>query len=239
MNADRMFYSGAGALFLMMLAIGFREFILHGHGQGGRIIDPGILALVTVHGMAIIAWYALFFIQALLVAAKRRKVHMTLGWAAVAIGLAIAITGPLVAIRSVRITPPAFLFFGMLYSRFMLGMLTEIALFTGFVTGGLLTRKKPRVHRALMLLASLSLLAATTVRMEFLYPIFGKAGWVGLYAPVFCVGAGLLLIRFAMTRTLDRTFACGYAVLVAMLIVSDTLSATHAWDQLAAAILRI
>jgi hypothetical protein len=233
-----MFYSGAGALFLMMLAIGFREFILHGHGQGGRIIDPGILTLVTVHGMAIIAWYALFFIQALLVAAKRRKIHMTLGWAAVAIGLAIAITGPLVAIQSVRINATGFLFFGMLYSRFLLGMLTEIALFTGFVTAGLLTRKKPRVHRALMLLGSLSLLAGTTVRMDFLYPIFGQVGWVGVYALVFCIGAGLLLIRFAMTRTLDRTFACGYAVLVAMLIVSDTLSATHAWDQLAAAILR-
>jgi hypothetical protein len=239
MKADRLFYSAAGALFLLVMSIGFRQFILHGHGHGGRIIDPGILALVTAHGLAIAAWYTLYFVQALLITVRQRKLHMTLGWGAVAVGLTIAVTGPLVAIQSVQITPPQFHFFGMLYSRFLLGMLTEIALFTGFVTAGLMMRKKPRIHRAYMTLASLSLLAGATVRMDFLYPVFGATGWVGLYAPIFCLGAILLMMRLALTRTLDRTFAYGYVVLVIALIASESLGATHVWDQLAAAILRI
>lgn len=239
MKADRLFYSAAGALFLLTMSIGFRQFILHGHGQGGRVISPVIVALVTVHGLAIAAWYTLYFVQAVLIAVRQRKLHMTLGWGAVAVGLTIAVTGPLVAIRSVQITPAQFHFFGMLYSRFLLGMLTEITLFTGFVTAGLLMRTKPRVHRALMTLASLSLLAGATVRIPFLYPVFGHVGWVGLYAPVFCLGALLLLLRFALTRTLDRTFGYGYALLVACLVASASLGATHAWDQLAAAMLRM
>lgn len=239
MKAERLFYSSAGALFLLTMCVGFREFILHGHGQGGRIIDPGILPIVAVHGLAIAGWYTLYFVQALLITFRQRKLHMTLGWAAVAVGLTIAVTGPLVAVRSVQITPPEFHFFGVLYSRFLLGMLTEIVLFTGFVTAGLLMRKKPRTHRALMTLTCLSLLAGSTVRMPFLYPVFGHTGWVGMYAPIFCLGAALLLLRLALTRTFDRTFAYGYALLVVALIASVTLSATHAWDQLAAAILRL
>jgi hypothetical protein len=239
MKAERLFYSSAGALFLLMMAVGFREFILHGHGQGGRLIDPGILPIVIAHGLAIATWYTLYFVQALLITLRRRKLHMTLGWAAVAVGLTIAVTGPLVAVRSVQVTPPEFHFFGMLYSRFLLGMLTEVTLFTGFVTAGLITRKKPRVHRALMTLASLALLAGSTVRMPFLYPLFGTTGWVGLYAPVFCIGAALLLIRLALTRTLDRTFAYGYCILVVALICTDVLGATRTWDQLAAAMLRL
>jgi len=239
MKAERLFYSGAGALFLLMMGIGFREFILHGHGQAGRVISPAMLALVTVHGLAIAAWYALYFVQAMLITVRQRKVHMTLGWGAVVVGIAIAITGPLVAIRSVRMAPPQLQFFGMLYSRFLLGMLMEIALFTGFVTAGLLMRRKPRVHRALMTLACLALLAAATVRMDFLYPVFGRAGWVGLYAPIFCLGAVLLLLQVALTRSLERTFAYGYALLVASLVASQSLGATHAWDQLAAVILRL
>ncbi|HKO19076.1 MAG TPA: hypothetical protein VJU82_09335, partial [Acidobacteriaceae bacterium] len=105
MKADRLFYSAAGALFLLTMSIGFRQFILHGHGQGGRVISPEIVALVTVHGLAIAAWYTLYFVQAVLITVRQRKLHMTLGWGAVAIGLTIAVTGPLVAIRSVQITP--------------------------------------------------------------------------------------------------------------------------------------
>ena len=50
-------------------------------------------------------------------------------------------------------------------------------------------RKKPRIHRAAMVLASLCLLAGATARMPFLYPVFGATGWMGLFGPVFCLGA--------------------------------------------------
>ena len=62
----------------------------------------------------------------------RRRLHMKLGWSVLAIGATIAFTGTWVAIRSVQITPADFRFFNLEYRRFLLVMLTEIALFTFF-----------------------------------------------------------------------------------------------------------
>lgn len=239
MKTDRWFYSAAGATFVVLMLVGFRAFVTRGMGDGGRVIDPGIFRLDLIHGLAIASWYILFFVQALLIGVRSRWLHFKLGWSAVAIALAIAVTGPWVAIRSVQITPPDFSFFGMQYSRFLLVMLTEIVLYTTFVTIAIFVRKKPRIHRAAMLLASLCLLAGATARMPFLHPVFGATGWVGLFGPVFCLGAMLLLIRSVMMRSVDRWFAAGYACWIILFIASTRLALTEAWSSVAAAILKI
>lgn len=89
-----------------------------------------------------------------------------------------------------------------------------------------------------MLLASMSLLAGATARMPFLYRVFGDTSWIGLFGPVFCLGAVLLLVRCAVTRSFDRWFAVGYATMVIVLVMSERLSLTETWSTLAAAILR-
>jgi hypothetical protein len=239
MKSDRFFYSAAGALFLLIMVVGFHPFITSGSGVAGRKIDPGIFPLVLVHGLAIAAWYVLFFGQSLLIAVRNRRLHMKLGWGAVAIALTIACTGSMVAIRSVQISPVGFRFFGMEYSRFLLVMLTEIGLYTFFVAAGLMVRKQPKIHRGMMVLASLCLLAGATVRMPFLVPLFGNTGWVGLFGAVFCVGAVLLLVRLAMTRTFDRWFSAGYAFWVVVFIASVKLSMTDTWGRLAGIVLKL
>jgi hypothetical protein len=221
------------------MLVGFHAFVASGLGAGGRVIDPVIFRLDAIHGLAIAAWFVLFFIQSMLMAVRNRRLHFTLGWSAVAIALAIFVTGSWVAIRSVQITPAEVHFFGMQYSRFLLVMLTEIALYTAFVTIGIFTRKKPRIHRAAMLLASLCLLAGATARMPFLHLVFGASGWMGLFGPVFCIGAALLLIRWALTRNLDRWFAAGYVCSVIIFIGSEKLALTEAWSAGAAAILKL
>jgi hypothetical protein len=236
---DRWFYSVAGAVFLAAMLVGFDAFVMRGRGAADRIIDPAIFRLDLIHGLAIASWFLLFFVQALLIGVRKRRLHFTLGWGAVAVGLTIAVTGTLVAIRSVQITPPDFLFFGMLYSRFLLVMLTEVASYTIFVTIGILTRKKPRIHRAAMVLASLSLLAGATARMPFLHPIFGATGWVALFGPVFCLGAVLVVARCWMTRTFDRWFVAGYTVWVIVFFASTQLAMTGVWTAVAGSILKL
>lgn len=238
MKADRFFYSAAAAIFLVLMLIGFHPFYTHGTGLAGRRIDPVIFPLVAVHGVAIAAWFALFFVQSLLISVRSRRLHMKLGWSAIGIGLTIACTGSLVAIRSVQVSPPI-LFFGMEYSRFLLVMLTEMALFTFFVTAGVLTRKQPKIHRPMMLLASLSIIPGATVRIPALFSIFGATGWMGLFGAVFCLGAVLLLVRFALTRTFDRWFAVGYVFWVTAYIASTNLALTEVWSRLATKILQL
>jgi hypothetical protein len=238
LKTDRWFYSTAGAGFIVAMLVGFRSFVTSGTGEAGRVIDPVIFRLDLIHGLAIAAWFVLFFVQALLIGTRNRRLHFKLGWSVVAVALAIAITGPWVAFRSVQVTPPEFHFFGLLYSRFLLVMFTEIALYAIFVTIGVLTRKKPKVHRSAMLLASLCLLAGATARMPFLHPFFGATGWMGLFGPVFCIGAVLLLIRCMLTRSFDRWFALGYGVWVVIFIASVKLALTETWSGMAATILK-
>jgi hypothetical protein len=238
LKTDRWFYSAAGASFLVAMLVGFRSFVTSGTGVAGRVIDPIIFRLDLIHGLAVAAWFVLFFIQSLLISTRNRRLHFKLGWSVVAVALAIAITGPWVAFRSVQITPPEFHFFGLLYPRFLLVMFTEIALYAAFVAIGIFTRKKPRVHRSAMILASLCLLAGATARMPFLYPAFGSTGWIGLFGPVFCLGAVLLLIRCILTRSFDRWFALGYAAWVIIFIASEKLALTETWSAMAATILK-
>jgi hypothetical protein len=237
MKTDRLFYSATALVFLLVMLLGFYPFYTHGTHFDGSPIDRRIFLLVLVHGASIAAWFVLFFAQSLLIAFRNRKLHMTLGWAAIAIGVAIASTGTLVAIRSVQLTP-SFVFFDMKYPRFLLVMFTEMALFTVFITAEIVTRKKPKIHRSMMLLTGLTILPGATARIPMLVPIFGHSGWVGLFGPVFCLGGLLLLIRIAATRRFDPWFAGGYAAWVVAYIGSTQLSLTEAWSRMAAEILR-
>ena len=221
------------------MLVGFRSFVTSGTGAGGRVIDPVIFRLDLIHGLAIATWFVLFFVQALLIGSRNRRIHFKLGWSVLVVALAIAITGPWVAFRSVQVTPADFHFFGMLYSRFLLVMFTEIAVYVGFVATGVLARKKPRIHRPAMALASLCLLGGATARMPFLDPVFGGIGWMGLFGPVFCIGGLMLLVRCIVTRSFDRWFAAGYAVWVILFIASERISRTEIWSSAATAILKL
>jgi hypothetical protein len=235
-KADRYFFSAAGGLFLVLMLVGFHAFYLRGAGFENRQIDPRIFVLDAMHGTAIALWFVLFFAQSVLIAVRNRKLHRTLGWASVVLGPALAGLGTAVAIKSVRITPPDFHFFGMLYSRFLLVMLAEMALFLGFVTAGVLARKTPKIHRTMMLMASLAILPGATSRNVSLLSLFGTAGWMGLFGATFSIGVLLFLVRWAMTRRFDPWLAAGIAIWTATFTISMHLAMTPAWDRMVAII---
>jgi hypothetical protein len=177
-------------------------------------------------------WVLLFLVQALLIPTRKLRLHMKLGWVAVAVALVVAVSGFMVAVKSVR-SVPMLPFWGMAYRQFLMIMLAEVSLFTLFVLAGVLTRKKPKIHRAMMLLATLSILAGATVRMPFLFPIFGEGGWVGIFGPIFTLGAAFLLTRCLIGRAFDRWFTAGYAVMIVLYVVASKFAVTTVWTHLA------
>jgi len=229
------FYSIAAIIMLVIMLAGFYPFYLRGEGMAGRKISPELLTLVIVHGASMTAWMALFLVQSLLIPTKKRRLHMKLGWGAVAVALVVSVSGFMVAVESVR-PVPAIPFWGMAYRQFLIDMLAEVALFTLFVMAGVLSRKRPKIHRAMMLLATLSILAGATVRMPHLFPVFGEAGWVGIFGPIFTLGAILLLARSLLARTFDRWFAAGYAAMVVIYVAASKFAVSDAWGQLARAV---
>jgi len=237
MKAERLFYTAAGVVFLALTLAGFHRYIFGRVHFDGSPIDPTILAIVVAHSTAIFAWYVLFFTQSLLISLKNRRLHMKLGWSVVVIATTIAVTAPLVAIRSVRLTPDAVVFTWPGHP-FLLIMFSEIALYVTFVAIGVIYRKQPRIHRPMMILASLILLTGATGRIPLVNSIFGFSGWTALFGPVVALGALLLLIRSAMTRSFDRPLAAGLAALTAVTLVVPRLALTGTWSNWAVLILQ-
>jgi len=231
-KADRFFYSGAAAVILVLSVIGFWPFYSRGLAFGDRTISPEILPLVRVHAAAMSAWVILFLVQSLLIRTRNHRLHMELGWSALVIASTIGITGALIAVRSVK-ADPDLQFWAMEYRQFLLVMLAEVGLYTSFVMAGLWFRKRPAIHRSMMLLASLSILAGATVRTPFFFPIFGVAGWMGIFGPIFALGVTSLLVRSLLNRVIDWPLAVGYATMVGVYVFAAEYALSDAWRQLA------
>jgi hypothetical protein len=228
----RRFYTAAAILLLIPTAIGFQQFYLHGRNAGGEAISPSMLSLVIVHGVSLTAWVLLFLTQALLIANGRRQIHRTLGFCAIALAVLIVGIGILVAVRSVQADPKS-IFWGMEYRQFLLIMLSWIFCFGLFVTVGVLNRQRPARHRAMMLLATLSVLGGATVRIPMLYPLFGDTGSYGLFGPVLLLAGVLLIVRSMVAGTFDRWFAGGIAVMAAVFLAAASLASSAAWREMA------
>jgi hypothetical protein len=237
MKPDRFFYTAAGAIFLVLTVLGFQQYIFHGKHVDGSAIAPAMLAIVVAHSSAIFAWFVMFFVQALLISTHNRRLHMTLAWGVVGIAALIVVTGPLVAYRSIQVAPEQVIF-GWPGPQFLLVMFTEIALFAVFVTIGVLNRKRPRIHRPMMLLASLAIVSGATARIDQVHSIFGFHQWMALFAPVVTLGVLLLAVRAAMTRSFDRQFAVGLAAMVVVTFVAGRLATTNMWVDWAGMILK-
>src|SRR3984885_8958753 len=125
MKPDRLFYTAAGAIFVVLTVIGFQHYIFAGKHSDGTPIGASMLATVVAHSSAIFAWFVLFFVQSLLISTQNRRLHMKLGWSVLVIASMIAITGPIVATRSIRVDPSQTVF-DWLGRQFLLIMYSEI-----------------------------------------------------------------------------------------------------------------
>jgi hypothetical protein len=232
----RYFFVAAAITMLTVMVAGFHPYYLRGEGLAGRKIAPPLATLVFVHGAAMTAWLVTFMVQSLLVSTRRLRIHMKLGWGGVAIAFVAAGSGFLLAVESVR-PVPAIPFWGMAYRQFMLVMLSEVALFSLFVLAGVFFRRRPKIHKAMMLLASLSILAGATVRMPVLFSVFGEAGWPGIFGPIFVLGAVFVVSRSLLGRATDRGLAAGYVVMVVVYVGACEFAVSDAWSMLARAVL--
>lgn len=238
MKPESYFYTGTGALFLVLTILGFEKYIFSGKHVDGSPIEAQMAATVAVHSASVFAWYVLFFVQSLLISAQNRRIHMKLGWGVIAVASMIAVTGPLVAIRSTRSSAFGVAVFDWPGPQFLLIMLTEILLFVVFVAIGVHYRQRPRIHRPMMMLASLAMISGATGRIAWMNSIFGFHTWTALFGPVVALGALLLVVRFLISRRLDREFAYGYASLALVTFVAAGMAGTDTWLHLAGILLR-
>ena len=75
---ERRFYAIASFALLFITLVGFRAFVLHGGSAFGKFTTQ-IVGLIVVHGLAMLGWVSLLFVQSLLIVTGRPRLHVTLG----------------------------------------------------------------------------------------------------------------------------------------------------------------
>ena len=226
----RLFYSVAAGLILVLMFLGFMPYYLHGKAFGGRDVPAPIHTLVLCHGIAMTAWVSLFVVQPLLIAGGNRRRHMKLGRVGAVLAICIIVLGWNMGIRSTRLTPPQVRIWGLAPSQFMIVPIGTIVIFGLLVAAGIYFRRRPEIHRPMMLMATLIVIPAAVSRIAplsalydttWLRPVFGPYLWTLVFATL------LLLVKWAITGLFDRWFAIAYGC----------LATTRAWNWVATMLL--
>lgn len=145
----------------------------------GLLVDPiEHSAHLIVHGIVFLSWYVLFSIQAGLVSAKRVSIHKKLGYGSIPFALFLVVSGGFMLAGTMQSYQPDWTE-QYLFSRtsFVWAIFHTLASFTAFYVLAIFFRRKVQIHKRLMVLASLSMMAASITRFAYLpiVPIDGTA----------------------------------------------------------------
>ena len=232
---ERVFYLLSGCLLLIIVAMGFQKFYLHGRASTGGPVTQQLVPLVFLHGIAMSAWIVAFVVQSSLIVSGNRKLHMSLGIGAMALAAFLVIVGVTTAIASVHYNPDGY---KDLWSarRFLSFMLTNILGFGMLAAIGLKCRRRTEIHRPMMLLATLFVAGpAGFFRIPYIVgPIMAAfhtifAPWV----PMLVLGVFLVLIKWLMTRTWDRYFMVGFAGIFVTCVLQIFVANSAWWYHVA------
>ncbi len=240
-KAAKLFHAGTAALLLGLMVLGFQQFYLHGRAYPGRELTPPIRTLIILHGVAMAGWMLLFLLQPLLVATGNRRIHMKLGWLGAGIAVAVVILGLRLGIESTRVNPAELRIWGLPPKQFMAVPVISIAIFGGFVAAGIGTRRRPEVHRAMLLLATLAAMPAAISRIDALNHLYHETIWEKVFGPFFMtlvIAVLLGVVKWAVTRKVDRYYWMGCLWLIISSALIMGLAPTAAWDQFASFLLR-
>ncbi len=93
----------------------------------------------------------------------------------------------------------------------------------------------------MMLLATLAAMPAPLSRIPAIRSLYDHTVWGATFGPFFAplvIGAGFLVVKWALTRKFDWYYAIGWGALVAAGAAIMKLATTAMWDQMATTLLR-
>jgi len=219
--ADRRLFLAAAIGFPLLVLIGYARTYYLSPFFNVRPIANG---LVHTHALVMSLWVAYFTAQSLLIRTKNVKLHMTLGFAGIALAALVVVVGMVTAYDShlVRKTAPAgidpFGFFAIL----VFDMLAFVILFAGAIY----YRKRPAEHKSLMLLTAFNFLPAAMARIPFIPPQY-----ILLWADGVTDVLALLCFGFYTWKhkKFNWVFAGGLALVIASQVIRLPLTSSPAW----------
>lgn len=189
-HRDR-FFLGMSVALLLVLLTGFAPTLYM------RVLFdvPPIPLYLHVHGAVVTSWFVWLVFQATLVNVQRSDVHRRVGFAGIALAAAVVVGGPM-ATRYFISRLSALGVFDIERDIYFLSWVVclnsvMVLSFLIFLVAALSQRRRPEIHKRLMLLASISLIPPALARVAN-WPAFGwieeipftMATWLLLLVPL-------------------------------------------------------
>ena len=183
-----------------------------------------LMPLLHLHGLVFTSWLALFLVQTTLVAAHRTDIHRRLGILGGVIAVLMIVIGATTAV--IRASQGATPVPGISPLSFLVVPLGDMFVFSILVGAGFYYRRRSDVHKRLMLLATISILAAAIARLPFAIMQAGPPAFFGL-TDVFVVAC--ILYDLITLKRIHRATVFGAILIVASQPLRLMLGGTHAW----------
>ena len=224
---ERPLYTYAAWLALLVVFAGFaRTYYLK------LAFDPAPLTLlVHAHGLVMSGWFVLFAVQTLLVERRRVDLHRRLGVLGAMLAVAVLVVGIATAIAAARLgrAPP-----GPPPEIFLAVPLGDMLLFAVFVGTGLAFRRRPAVHKRMLLLSCVSMPPPGLARIP-------HPGWSELGLPAYFIATSVIVLGCvawdtARNRRLHPALGWGAALVIVSWPARLALTSTGAWQWFADAV---
>ena len=215
-------------------------------GFGPSLVDTRarhlpVTPMVVLHGVAYAAWLALFLAQATLGATRRTSMHRRLGKTVVVLAPIMVVLGYM---TSVAMAHRGIDLSGDLHTESdpLLGIvnpLGDLLAFTILVAAGFYYRRRPAVHKRLMVFATVCLMPAPLAHL-----IGHFSALNAMPPPIILLPLGALLFssavydRVSLGRVHPVSLWVAFAVLAWVMLLNRVIGPSAAWHQFAAWIAR-
>ncbi len=222
---ERLFYIGMSIAVVITVFAGFsRTYYLRPYFNSAPLMP-----LLHLHGLVFSSWLLLFVTQTTLVAAHRTDIHRRLGILGGVIATLMILIGVSTAV--IRAKQGATPLPDISPLSFLVIPLGDMFVFATLIGVGFYFRRRPDVHKRLMMLATISILAAAIARLPFAIMQAGPPVFFGL-TDVFVVAC--VLYDLVTLKRIHRATALAGLFIVASQPLRLVLGGTRAWLTFAA-----
>jgi hypothetical protein len=183
-----------------------------------------LMPLLHLHGVVFTSWLVLFMVQTTLVAAHRTDIHRRLGIAGGVIAVLMIVVGVVTAL--VRAKQGATPLPEVSPLSFLVIPLGDLFVFAILIAAGFFFRRRPDVHKRLMMLATISILGAAIARLPFAIMQAGPPAFFG-FTDVFVLAC--IVYDLVTLRRVHRATALAAFLIIALQPLRLAIAETGPW----------
>jgi hypothetical protein len=231
----RWFYTGVSVLITVIVLAGF----------GPSLYESLVLGVprhwaIHLHAAVFLGWLVLLIGQTVLAARGQLALHRRIGNVAIAYGVAMVILGLVAGLVVPAVYVEAGIWPLARAASFLATIFADMALFGGFFGAAIAYRRRPEIHKRLMLLAATALILPGVARLWFIEAMFAGGVGAGDLSVLVIVWLAPLFVGMAYDLATARRIHAVYWIGVAISVVSLArfpLAQTGAWRAFGRAIL--